>query len=484
MARKQAPERELKLGKAPPRWGHQEESYGFFSAISCGFDNSSPGTGKTRVQIEVYRDRPTRGRWLIVCPKTLMVSAWATDIEKFAPGLTYSIASAENREEAFKQNTDIVIINTDGVKWFTDKATTKKAMPYLKGFTDLTIDEYTTFKHPTSQRSKAMRAISKFFARRFGMSGTPNPNSVTELFWPALIIDNGKRLGQLFSKFRSAVQIPEQVGPRPEHIKWTDKPGAAQSVNELLHDITIRHAFEDVMTYVPANFKHIKEFDLSPRMRKVYDKMESEALIAFDDKTTINAVHAAALRTKLLQIASGAVYDGDETGSYKLVDTTRYDLTADLVEGVDHSVVFFNWKHQRDYLTKTFAARGITYAVIDGDVPPKQRDQIVADYQAGKYQTILLHPRTGAHGLTLTRGTLTIFTSPLYEADLMEQGLARIYRGDQSEITNTVFIQARNTVEGSKVYPRLFEKHAGMADLLEQQKESTQARTKLARRKK
>lgn len=483
MARKQAPEREMKLGKAPPRWQHQDESYSFFSAIDRGFDNSSPGTGKTRVQIEVYRDRPNRGRWLIVCPKTLMVSAWANDIEKFAPTLTYSIATAENREEAFKQNTDVVIINTDGVKWFTDKANAKKAQAYLKGFTDLTIDEYTTFKHPTSQRSKAMRAISKYFKRRFGMSGTPNPNSVTELFFPALIIDDGKRLGTLWSKFRSSVQIPIQIGPRPEHLKWEDKPGAAQAVNELLHDITIRHAFEDVMTHVPPNFKHVKEFDLSPRMRKIYDKMESEALVAFEDNTSVNAVHAAALRTKLLQIASGAVYDGGEDSSYKLVDTTRYDLTAELVETVDHAVVFFNWKHQRDYMAKTFAARDISYAIIDGDVPQKQRDQIVEDYQAGKYQVVMLHPKTGAHGLTLTRGTLTIFPSPLYEADLMLQGLQRIYRGDQDQVTNTVFIQARRTVEGSKVYPRLFEKYEGMSDLLTLQQESTQARRKLARKK-
>lgn len=477
-ARKQIKERELTVGSARPRWKHQDQSLKFFGMQPRGFDNSSPGTGKTRVQIERYATRPKpRGRWLIVCPKTLMTSAWVTDIEKFAPELTVSVANAENREEAFMANTDVVIINTDGVKWFTNKDTKTRALKYLKDFDHLTIDEYTTFKHSTSQRSKAMKDIRKFFKYRYGMSGTPNANSVMELWHPALIIDDGKRLGSSYFKLRAAVQIPEQIGPRPEHLKWADKPGATQAINELLADITMRHVFEEVMTHVPANHKHIKEFELSPKMRKIYDKMESECLVAFDEHTKVNAVHAAALRTKLLQIASGAVYDGGEEGSYQLVDTARYDLVADLVESRPHSVVFFNWKHQRDYLTKTFNARGITWALIDGSVKPKERDQIVADYQAGKYQVILLHPRTGAHGLTLTRGTTTIFVSPLYEADLMEQGLARIYRGEQNQVTNTIFIQAKRTVEVTKVYPRLFEKLANMHDLLNQQADTTKARS-------
>ena len=94
------------------------------------------------------------------------------------------------------------------------------------------------------------------------------------------------------------------------------------------------------------------------------------------------------------------------------------------------------------------------------------RIQIVKDYQAGKYKVILLHPRTGAHGLTLTMGTTTIFSSPIYEADLMEQGIARIVRGMQDKVTNTIFIEADNTVEAG-VYARLNKKAFNMNDLLD-----------------
>lgn len=461
MARASVKQRALATPTALKPWPHQAQSIAFFSDKPRGLDHSAPGTGKTRVQIELYRQRKDRKRWLVVCPKTLMVAAWGEDIEKFAPELTVSFAFAENREAAFQAPTDVVVINTDGVKWLADKKNEK----YLKQFDHLTIDESTYFKHPTSQRAKAMVKIRKYFKYRYGMTGTPNPNTVMEMYNPVLIIDDGKRLGTSYYRLRNVMQVPEQIGPSPDHLKWTDKPGANQAVTELVGDITIAHPFS-VMKHVPANHRETKRFELSPRMRKVYEKMEAECLVAFDDDTSVNAVHAAALRTKLLQIASGAVYDAQ--GGYKLVDTLRYELACDLIEETAHSVVFFNWTHQRDFLTKELDKRGLSFALIDGSTPQRERDEIVKHYQAGKYRTILLHPRTGAHGLTLTRGDTTIFCSPIYEADLMEQGIARIHRGAQDKVTRTVFIEAKDTVE-KKVYARLDEKVNAMRDLLEQQ---------------
>lgn len=447
-----------------PPWPHQVVTTKFLGTQPRAFDNSSPGVGKTRSQIEAYDQRPKpKKRLLVLCPKTLMVSAWGADIEKFAPRLTVSFAFAGQREEAFDMDTDVVVMNHDGVKWLFEKANQKR----LLEFDHLVIDEYTAFKHSTSQRSKAMAGIRKYFKHRYGMSGTPNPNSVMELWHPALIIDDGARLGTSYFKLRSAVQTPKQIGPNPQHVSWEDKPGATQAINELLADITIRHKFEDVMTHVPANHKHVIKFDLSAKARKIYATMESDCIAAWDDKS-VTAIHAAALRTKLLQIASGAVYDGGEESNYALIDDTRYDLIADLIEEREHSVVFFNWRHQRIELERVLNARKLPFALIDGSVTKKgERERIVDEYQAGKYRAILLHPKTGAHGLTLTRGTTTIFSSPIYEADLMEQGLARIYRGSQDKVTDTIFIEANNTVEQT-VYERLNNKAANMADLLEQ----------------
>lgn len=397
---------------------------------------------------------------LVVCPMTLMSSAWGNDIETFAPTLTYSLADAKNRVAAFELATDVVIINTDGVKWLA-----KEGAKYLKQFDHLVIDEITTFKHPSSQRSKAMLKVSKAFTHRYGMTGTPNPRSVTELFHPALIIDGGARLGRSFYQFRSQVQAPTQIGPSANHLRWDDKPGAEQAVYAKLADITIRYAFEDVMTHVPPNYRHIKSFDLSAKTLRVYKQMEDDLIIALEDKI-VSAVHAASLRSKLLQIASGAVYDGGEDGSYKVIDTGRYELISELVEGKQHSLVFFRWAHQRDQLSKMFDKRGISFAVIDGKVNSRERSEIVSRYQDGQYQTLLIQPKTGAHGLTLTRGTTTIFASPIYEADLMKQALHRIYRGTQDKVTNTIFVEAKNTVEHA-VFERMNGRYERMADLLD-----------------
>lgn len=444
---------------APAPWKHQNATRKFFEARPVGLDLSDPGTGKTRGAIEVYAQRKDRKRMLVVCPKTLMATAWAADIEKFAPHLTCSLAYAENRREAFELATDVVVINSDGVKWLADK----ENIGLLKGFDHLVIDEITAFKHHTSQRSKAMAKIRKYFKRRYGLTGTPNPNSVTEMWHPALIIDDGKRLGISYFKFRNVMQTPKQVGPSANHLKWDDKPGAQQAMSELLADITIRHAFEDVMTQVPPNHRDTKFFALSKKCRAAYDQMERDAILKLKEDV-VSAVHAASLRTKLLQIASGAVYgEGDE---YSLVDRGRYELVTDLVDERDHSIVFFNWRHQRDELCAEFEKRGVTFAVIDGSTPQRERDQIVKDYQAGSYQALLLHPRTGAHGLTLTRGTTTIVSSPIYEADLLKQAIHRIYRGGQTEVTNTILICAQGTVE-EKVYARLDEKYERMVDLLD-----------------
>lgn len=451
---------------APPLWKHQEQSLKLFEAQPRGYDWSSPGTGKTRVQIERYRRRKKpRGRWLIICPKTLMESAWLDDIEKYAPELTVALATAENRESAFRMNTDVVIINTDGIKFFDDKIKQR----YLQTFDHVTIDEFTYFKHPTSKRSKVMSKIRKFFKFRYLMSGTPNPISVMELWHPTLILDDGERLGDNYYKLRSVMQEPKQIGPMPEHVEWNDKPGAAQVVDNALADITIRHAFEEVMTHVPPNHRHTVDFTMSKKSRKVYDTVERDAIAMLEDGRTLTAVHAASLRNKLLQIASGAVYNDamDEERGYSIIDTTRYEMIAEMIEEREHSVVFFNWRHQREVMIELLRKMKISATYIDGSVNKKgERVQIVRDFQAGKYQAVLLHPATGAHGLTLTRGDTTIFSSPFYQADLMEQAIHRIYRGEQNKVTNTMFVRATGTVE-ELVYEKLFTRAFNMNDLLD-----------------
>lgn len=393
-----------------------------------------------------------------------MDSAWAHEIRQFFPSLTYSLSRNTARDNAFTSLAEVVILNTDGVKWLV------KNLHHLKGFDHLIIDECSAYKHPKSQRSKAIAKIAKLFKHRYGLTGTPNANSVTELWHQVLILDDGQRLGKSFYLFRNSVQVPTQIGPMPNHLRWDDRPGAETAVTQLLSDITIRHAFEDVMQHVPPNHRAMYPVQLPPKLRKLYDEFERDAVLMLSNGAMVSAPHASNVRNKLLQISSGAVYDRDGQGSYQLLDTTRYELIADLISERKHSVCFANWCHQRDQMITELKKRDISFAVIDGTTPASERGTIVEEFQAGKYQTVIMHPKTGAHGLTLTAADTTIFCSPIYEADLLKQAIHRIYRGSQDKVTNTICIEAENTVE-RLVYERLDSKLDRMVEFLDILKE-------------
>jgi SNF2 family DNA or RNA helicase len=206
---------------------------------------------------------------------------------------------------------------------------------------------------------------------------------------------------------------------------------------------------------------------MSPAQQLYYMGMEKLALIDIG-KDTVTAVNAAGVIGKLLQISSGAAYK--EGGGYALVDTGRYELIADLIEQRAHSVVFFNWTHQRDELVREFDKRGITFVVVDGSVSDNDRARAVADFEAGFYKVFLAHPQSAAHGLTLVKGTATIWASPTYNLEHFLQGNRRIYRAGQTQKTETIVVIAPNTIE-EKVLERLTEKDAKQSSLLEMLKE-------------
>jgi hypothetical protein len=174
----------------------------------------------------------------------------------------------------------------------------------------------------------------------------PKPQQITDIWHQAFILDGGKRLGPSFFAFRNATCVPTQSGPAPICLRWTDREGAEIAVTGLLADITIRHRLEDC-TDIPPNHEYPRKFSLAPAHYAQYRKLEETSILAIKDRT-VNAVNGAVLYNKLLQIASGAVYD--DSGGYSVLDNSRYELVMDLVEERRQSVVFFNWEHQRELL--------------------------------------------------------------------------------------------------------------------------------------
>lgn len=441
-----------------PFFAHQKESLKFLASRDIAFDMSDPGTAKTRVELEDFKRNRERGKtMLVIAPKSILQNAWGDDAAEFTPDLRLSIAYAENREEAFATPADVYVTNTDAVNWLA-----KQEKTFWKRFERMVIDESSAFKHHTSDRSRALARIKKYFAIKRNMTGTPNTRSITDIWNQVMFLDDGARLGANFYKFRSSTCVPVQKGKGKEMVEWVDKPGAEEAVASLLQDITIRHKFEDCID-IPPTFKHVIKFYPTKKQRGAYESMERDA-IAIMNKGMISAVNAAAVRTKMLQIASGAVYENDHT--YHVIDTSRYELVMDLVEERKHSIVFYLWKHQRDELVRMALQRKITHCVFDGEATDKQRQQMKQQFQAGFHQVMFAHPKSAGHGLTLTKAQAAIWPSPPDDLEWWIQANRRHARAGQQFETEIIAILAQRTIEPG-VYHKLEQKEARMNNLLE-----------------
>jgi SNF2 family DNA or RNA helicase len=444
-------------------FAHQKKSIAHSAKTDIVYDCSDPGTGKTFVRIKVYEARHKgikKKSALVLAPRSLLRSVWAADFKKFAPKIKVNVATADVRAETFAEPADVYVTNLDAVKWLA-KQPKKFFEKFFEKFDEIIIDESSAYKHATSQRSKAVAKIAKFFKYRTCMTGTPNGRSITDVWHQVFILDGGKRLGPSFYAFRNSVCEPTQVGRTANAMRWDDKDGAEEAVFNLLKDIVIRHKFEDCVD-IPPNHRYDLTYDLTPKHRKAYEELEATQMLLLKAKTPANAsarllgekpkdfhvvsaINAAVVAGKLLQIASGAVYESPD--KYHLIDDGRYKMILDLVEERQHSLVFFHWKHQRDLLVAEAEKRGISFCIYDGSVGDKERTVLEQQYQAGMFRVMFAHPKSAAHGLTLTKGTTTIWASPTYNAETDVQGSKRQHRIGQTQKTETITIIAAGTID-------------------------------------
>lgn len=457
---------------------HQLKSLDHDGRTPYVFDCSDPGTGKTYVRIMSYAARRRKnkaGKLLVVAGKSLLKSVWFNDFKKFAPDIKVVVSQAGKHDVSFAADADVVVINHDAIKWCG-----RKNKKFFAAFTDLVVDESTAFKRPQSDRGRVAAKVAVWFERRACLTGTPNGNTILDVWNQMMIVDGGKRLGNSYYRFRDEVCIPVQVGKHKDAIQWEDRPGAEEAVFSLLSDVVVRHKLEEC-TDLPKNHAYSIPYELSAIQMRAYFQMQSSMMMeVYGDplalekaklsgkmpkpKGTLSAIHASSKMTKLLQIASGAVYDDDQ--KYHVIDTKRYETTIDIADERAHSIIFFMWRHQRDLMLAELEKRGRQFALIDGTVPFTERNQIVEDFQKGYYDALVGHPKSMGHGLTLTAGTATIWPSPISDLELYVQGSRRVYRIGQKSKTENITLLADVPVE-QMTYERLHVKDDRMTKLLD-----------------
>ena len=435
----------------PAPYAHQKTTTDFIVDTKCCLITSDPGTGKTRAVLDAHAI--LGGRTLVLAPLSILEAAWGEDITKFQPQIKYGVAYAKNRAKVFEDDTnEMVITNFEAVNFL------QKNPQYCKQFDTIVIDEFTAFKNREAKRSKNLNKIISYFTNRIAMSGTPNSNTILDIWHPVFLVDGGERLGSRFYAFRHQACTPKFNGFANE---WIDKPGIEEAVANKLSDISIRFALSDCMD-LPDNIVRTVNTKLTPNVQKQYKTLADESVL-YTKSGTVNAVHAAARVKKLLQLVTGAVYDED--GVVQFVHQERYDIVMTLVGQRAHSLVAFNWKHERDALVELAQKEGFTYEIIDGSVPAERRKDIVSRYQAGQIKVLFCHPQSAGHGLTLTKASTVIWCSPTYNAEHYQQFNQRIYRAGQTQKTETILIQARGTWE-PEVYKKLNTKLGRMENLL------------------
>lgn len=403
-------------------FSHQKETVEFLLRNKRSYVLSDIGTGKTlcplwMADLLLFNDRIKKV--LIVTPLSTMRSVWAREIFENFPYRKYAIAhgSYEKRVAAIRSNADFVIINHDGIKSVEDVIIREQ-------FDIMVIDELTAYKNFTADRSKCIRRISKSCTSVIGMTGKPTPNSPSEAFGQAHVINpTNPFLPRYFGKFRSMVEV--EIAP----YTWIPKPDAKHIVHQVLQP-AIRFERDKCLDLPPVTFRDV-EVDFTAEQKHAYKEMKDELLLEYAEGS-ITAVNAAVKISKLLQIAAGSVRMDD--GTVRHLDCSiRDNWLHEFYEesGCDKLIIVSAFRASVERLTEFFKSKKIKTEYIHGNVSSNRRTDIINAFQFGDQQILVAQPQAIAHGITLTSSCNIVWQSLVPSGEVYTQMNGRITRAGQ-----------------------------------------------------
>ena len=410
------------------------------------------GLGKTITTLtaieELMYDKFEISKVLIIAPLRVAMTTWDGEMNKWehmkSLRISKVLGSVAERDMALKSNADIYIINRENVEWLITN--------YNFDFDMVVIDELSSFKSHQSKRFKALRKVRPRVKRIVGLTGTPAPNGLMDLWAEINILDMGERLGRYITRYRDEYFRPDK---RNGMVIYSYKPlpDSEKRIYEKLSDICISMSAVDYLD-MPERVDNIITVSMSDKEYRLYKKLERDMLLPFVDGD-IDAVNAAALSNKLLQMANGAAYD--ENGKVKRIHSRKLDALEDLIEAANGKpvLVYYSYKHDRDRIMERFPAREI------------KTEQDIIDWNAGKIPVGIAHPASCGHGLNLQSGGSTIIWFGLtWSLELYQQANARLYRQGQKNTVIIHHIITKGTVD-ERVMVALESKDIGQAALMD-----------------
>ena len=414
------------------------------------------GTGKTVTTLtaidRLLYDQLEDGPVLVIAPKRVAEDTWSKETAKWAPLQHLRVAkimgTAKQRQEALRFAADIYVVNRENVVWLVETLGNRWPFPIV------VLDELSSFKSNQAKRWKALRRVRGRIRRIIGLTGTPRPNGLEDL-WPEIyLLDQGQRLGKTLSAFRAKYLVPEKMHG---HIVYSYRPreGAEAEVYDRLSDLCMSIRKEDVLQ-LPGQIYEDIVLTPSPALLKQYKQFERDKVLeCMDEDGEIVAGTAAALTNKLLQFANGAVYDLD--GQVHHLHDIKLDALEELVEeaGGDPVLVLYAYKHDADRIRQRIKCRSLdTSADIDA-------------WNRGEIPVALAHPASIGHGLNLQEGGhITIWYGMTWSLELYQQANERLNRPGQTQVCRVYHLVMQGTHD-ERVLKALQNKEKGQAAAIE-----------------
>lgn len=420
-----------------------------------------PGMGKTVTVLKAWdslRKAKVGHLMLIVCPLRPAQLVWPYEPAEWEDlkHLRIGLLHGKDKEKilADRDNYDCLVINPEGLQWLLtgDMRGTTVNMRRWKdlGFDTLVIDELTKFKHTKGVRFKVLKQVLPTFQRRWGLTGTPAPNGLIDLFGQMYVLDLGNALGRFVTHYR----MQYFINPDGQGWKWVLQPGAAERIYERIRPMAMRASAEDHLELpelVPLKIM----VELDPKSRKLYDDLEEDLLAKAEEKKVV-AANGAAASSKCRQIANGAVYIDDDLASKVQgkkrevleVHDAKINALKDLIDELNGAPVFvaYEFNHDEARLRKAFPD-----AVFIADSKTALKAKAIEDaWNNGEISVLFGQPASVGHGLNFQKGSAqhVVWFSMFWDLELYDQFIKRVRRqGNKALRVFVHHIMCKDTVD-------------------------------------
>lgn len=388
---------------------------------------------------------------LVIAPLSVAEKTWTDEIEKWdhLQHLTFSkvLGNPKQREEALFKKADVYLINRENVEWLVNYY--QRNWP----FKTVIIDELSSFKSSSAKRFKALRKVRPKMDRVIGLTGTPSPNSLMDLWAQMYLLDQGERLGKTITQYRNKYFVPAQKNGNIVY-SWQLIPGAEEAIYNKISDICVSMKAKDYLR-LPPRTENIIELDLNPTSWKQYKELEREYVLELEE-TDVVASNAATLSNKLLQLSNGAVYD--ENGDGREIHQEKLNALERVIEDAQGQsvLVFYQYQHDLERIQARFKqAKALN--VSDGDIEK---------WNEGKIPLLLAHPQSAGHGLNLQKGGhIIVWFGLTWSLEFYQQANARLDRQGQTQPVIIHHLVTKGTID-EQVIKALQAKEQGQSALM------------------